>query len=105
MTDEIAEVNPQVFLILTGEPLLRKEILDLAVDAAEKDFTVVLGTNGVLLRDKQAKLMRQHGVVGASISLDSTNPPGTTLSVTSRGLGRRGAGDESVTDRGARLLD
>ena len=71
--DEIAQVNPQVFLILTGgEPLLRKDIFDLAAYAAEKDFTVVLGTNGVLLRDKQAKLMRQHGVVGASISLDST---------------------------------
>src|SRR5262249_44760249 len=71
--DEIAQGNPQGFLILTGgEPLLRKDIFDLAAYAAEKDFTVVLGTNGVLLREKQAKLMRQHGVVGASISLDST---------------------------------
>ena len=73
--DEIARVNPQVFLILTGgEPLLRKDIFHLAAYAAEKDFTVVLGTNGVLLREPQAKLMRQHGVVGASISLDSTKP-------------------------------
>src|SRR2546425_301886 len=73
--DEIAQVNPHVFLILTGgEPLLRKDIFDLAAYAAEKDFTVVFGTNGVLLREKQAKLMRQHGVVGASISLDSTEP-------------------------------
>src|SRR2546427_5042819 len=73
--DEIARVNPQVFLILTGgEPLLRKDIFDLAAYAADKDFTVVFGTNGVLLREKQAKLMRQHGVVGASISLDSTEP-------------------------------
>ena len=71
--DEIAEVNPQVFLILTGgEPLLRKDIFELAGYAAAKDFTVVLGTNGVLLREPQAKLMRQHGVLGASISLDST---------------------------------
>src|SRR5262250_2121176 len=71
--DEIARVNPNVFLILTGgEPLLRRDIFNLAAYAAEKDFTVVLGTNGVLLREPQAKLMRQHGVVGASISLDST---------------------------------
>jgi radical SAM protein with 4Fe4S-binding SPASM domain len=71
--DEIAQVNPQVFLILTGgEPLLRKDIFDLAAYATEKDFTVVLGTNGVLLREPQAKLMRQHGIVGASLSLDST---------------------------------
>lgn len=72
--DDIARVNPNVFLILTGgEPLLRKDIFELSAYAAAKDFTVVLGTNGVLLRDQQAKLMRQHGVVGASISLDSTD--------------------------------
>ncbi|MGE3538205.1 MAG: radical SAM protein [Candidatus Tectimicrobiota bacterium] len=71
--DDIARVNPNVFLILTGgEPLLRKDIFELSAYAAAKDFTVVLGTNGVLLREKQAQLMRQSGVVGASISLDST---------------------------------
>ncbi len=73
--DEIAQVNPNLFLILTGgEPLLRKDLFDIAAYAAEKGFTVVLGTNGVLLRDKQARLMRQHGIQGASISLDSTDP-------------------------------
>jgi len=73
--DEIALVNPNVFLILTGgEPLLRKDIWEIAAYASEKEFTVVLGTNGVLLREKEAKLMRQHGVLGASISLDSTDP-------------------------------
>jgi radical SAM protein with 4Fe4S-binding SPASM domain len=73
--DEIAQVNPNVFLILTGgEPLLRKDLFDIAAYATEKGFTVVLGTNGVLLRDRQARLMRQHGIQGASISLDSTDP-------------------------------
>ncbi|MBI3989868.1 MAG: radical SAM protein [candidate division NC10 bacterium] len=73
--DEIAQVNPNVFLILTGgEPLLRKDIFDLASYAAEKEFTVVLGTNGVLLKEKQARLMRRHGIQGASLSLDSTDP-------------------------------
>lgn len=72
--DDIAHVNPHIFLILTGgEPLLRKDIFDLAAYGAERDFTVVLGTNGVLLREKQAKLMRRSGVLGASISLDSTH--------------------------------
>jgi radical SAM protein with 4Fe4S-binding SPASM domain len=72
--DEIAEVNPNVFLILTGgEPLLRKDIFDVAGYAAEKKFTVVFGTNGVLLREREATLMRERGVLGASISLDSTD--------------------------------
>lgn len=71
--DDIARVNPNIFLILTGgEPLLRKDIFELSAYATAKDFTVVLGTNGVLLREPQAKRLRQSGVVGASISLDST---------------------------------
>src|SRR5260370_38537489 len=73
--DEIASVNPNVFLILTGgEPLLRRDIWDVAGCAADKKFTTVFGTNGVLLREREAKLMREHGVLGASISLDSTDP-------------------------------
>src|SRR5262244_3997183 len=73
--DEIATVNPNVFLILTGgEPLLRRDIWDVAAYAAEKQFTTVFGTNGVLLREREARLMREHRVLGASISLDSTDP-------------------------------
>jgi radical SAM protein with 4Fe4S-binding SPASM domain len=71
--DEIARVNPNVFLILTGgEPLLRRDIFEVAGYASAKGFTTVLGTNGVLLREREARRMREHGVLGASISLDST---------------------------------
>jgi radical SAM protein with 4Fe4S-binding SPASM domain len=73
--DEIAAVNPHVFMILTGgEPLLRRDIFDLAACSADRGFTVVLGTNGVLLREAHARQMRQSGIQGASISLDSTDP-------------------------------
>jgi radical SAM protein with 4Fe4S-binding SPASM domain len=72
--DEIARVNPSVFLILTGgEPLLRRDIFEVAGYASAKGFTTVLGTNGVLLREREAQRMREHGVLGASISLDSTD--------------------------------
>src|SRR5438477_11931161 len=72
--DEIAAVNPNVLLILTGgEPLLRRDIWDVAACAADKKFTTVFGTSGVLLREREARLMREHGVLGASISLDSTD--------------------------------
>ncbi len=71
---EIARVNPHVFLILTGgEPLLRRDLWEIAAHAAGQGFTTVLGTNGVLLREREAKLMRAHGVLGASLSLDSTD--------------------------------
>ncbi len=73
--DEIAQVNRDVLLILTGgEPLLRADIFDLGGYAAEQGFTVVLGTNGFLLTQERARTMRERGIQGASISLDSTNP-------------------------------
>ena len=72
--DEIAVVNPNVFLILTGgEPFLRKDLFEIAGHATARKFTTVFGTNGVLLREKEAKAMREHNVLGASISLDSTD--------------------------------
>jgi radical SAM protein with 4Fe4S-binding SPASM domain len=72
--DEIAVVNPNVFLILTGgEPFLRKDLFEIAAHAAARKFTTVFGTNGLLLREKEAKAMREHNVLGASISLDSTD--------------------------------
>ncbi|HYL82017.1 MAG TPA: radical SAM protein, partial [Candidatus Acidoferrum sp.] len=73
--DELAGINPDLLLILTGgEPFLRRDLFDLATHAVQRGFTVVLGTNGFLLGEKQAKAMRQHGIQGASISLDSTDP-------------------------------
>ena len=72
---DIAQVNAEALLILTGgEPLVRKDIFDLASYASDIGFTVVLGTNGVLLREAEAKRMRQSGIQGASISLDSVDP-------------------------------
>src|SRR5205809_7581479 len=47
--DEIARVNPNVFLILTaGAPPLRRDIWDLAAYATAKRVTTVPGTNGLL---------------------------------------------------------
>src|SRR5437016_1541452 len=72
--DEIGAINPNVLLILTGgEPFLRKDLFDVAAYAADARFTVVFGTNGLLLREGEARRMREAGVLGASLSLDSTD--------------------------------
>ncbi len=73
--DGIAEINPNVFLILTGgEPLLRADLPALAAEARARGFTVVVGTNGVLLTERQARRLREAGVQGVSLSIDSTDP-------------------------------
>ena len=73
--DEIAEINPNILLILTGgEPLLRPDILKISDYAARTGFLVVMGTNGVLLNDETVKRMSDHGVAGAGVSLDAVAP-------------------------------
>ena len=73
--DEIAKINPNILLILTGgEPLLRPDILKISDYAARTGFLVVMGTNGVLLNDETVQRMSDHGVVGAGISLDAVDP-------------------------------
>ncbi|MGQ3683528.1 MAG: radical SAM protein [Candidatus Loosdrechtia sp.] len=75
LIDQIAELNPHVLLILTGgEPLLREDIYDLAAYASQKGMMVVLGTNGNMIDDDRAKKLKESGVAGIGISLDSIAP-------------------------------
>jgi radical SAM protein with 4Fe4S-binding SPASM domain len=70
-------LNPNLLLILTGgEPLLRRDIYDLASYASRKGMMVVLGTNGNLIDDDIAKKLKESGVTGIGISLDSIVPEG-----------------------------
>lgn len=73
--DEIAEINSNILLILTGgEPLLRPDILEISKYASDTGFLVVMGTNGVLLNDDVVEKMHQNGVTGAGLSIDSIQP-------------------------------
>ncbi len=75
LIDQMAELNPNLLLILTGgEPLLRKDIHDLASYASQKGMMVVLGTNGNLIDDDIARKLKGSGVTGIGISLDSIVP-------------------------------
>ncbi|QPJ66234.1 MAG: radical SAM protein [Candidatus Nitrohelix vancouverensis] len=72
VVDQIAEVNPNAFLILTGgEPLLRPDIYEIIRYAADKKFMVVLGTNGTLINHANAKKIKEAGAHGVGISIDS----------------------------------
>ncbi|MEK6790986.1 MAG: radical SAM protein [Deltaproteobacteria bacterium] len=73
--DEIAVVNPNAMLILTGgEPLLRPDCFVLASYASSKGLMVVIGTNGTLLDDVTVGRLAASGVKGVGISLDSASP-------------------------------
>jgi radical SAM protein with 4Fe4S-binding SPASM domain len=75
LIDQIADVNPEVMLILSGgEPLLRGDIFDLSAYASGKGMMVVMGSNGLLIDDAVARTLKQNGVSGISIGLDSIDP-------------------------------
>lgn len=75
LIDQIADFTPGAMLVFSGgEPLLREDLPELIRAASDKRLMPVLGTNGTLLNDDTAKKLRECGVKGVGISLDSLNP-------------------------------
>lgn len=70
--DEIAAFAPECLTILTGgEPLLRRDILEIVRRASERGLWVVVGTNGVRISENVAKHLAEAGARGLSLSLDA----------------------------------
>ena len=70
--DEIAAFAPECLTILTGgEPLLRRDILEIVRRAAERELWVVVGTNGVCITENLARRLADAGARGLSLSLDA----------------------------------
>ncbi len=120
LLDDIAALGDGVMVVLTGgEPLLRRDIEELARHATECGLMVVVGTNGILLDDDRVVRLVDAGVMGVGISLDSLNPdyhdgfrgaPGAWRRATAGIDACRRAGlalqlHFSVTDDNARELD
>jgi radical SAM protein with 4Fe4S-binding SPASM domain len=73
--DEIAAFAPECVTILTGgEPLLRRDILEIVQRAAERGLWVVVGTNGVRITENVARRLADAGARGLSLSLDALDP-------------------------------
>ena len=73
--DDIAAFAPECVTILTGgEPLLRRDILEIVRRAAERELWVVVGTNGVRITENLAKRLAEAGARGLSLSLDALDP-------------------------------
>ncbi len=73
--DEIAAFAPECLTILTGgEPLLRRDILEIVRRASERGLWVVVGTNGVSITENVARRLAEAGARGLSLSLDALDP-------------------------------
>jgi len=73
--DDIVAFAPECLTILTGgEPLLRRDILDIVRRAADRGLWVVVGTNGVKITENVAHRLKDAGARGLSLSLDALDP-------------------------------
>lgn len=73
--DDIAALSDETMVVFTGgEPLVRKDLDVLIAHATARGLMPVLGTNGTLLSEKRAEQLKQAGLQGAGISIDSLDP-------------------------------
>jgi radical SAM protein with 4Fe4S-binding SPASM domain len=73
--DDISAFAPECVTILTGgEPLLRRDILEIVRRASERGLWVVVGTNGVRITENVARRLLEAGARGLSLSLDALDP-------------------------------
>lgn len=61
LIDEMKALGTEMLILTGGEPLLRKDIYDIAEYASQRDIWVVMGTNGVLITDTVVQKMLECG--------------------------------------------
>jgi 12,18-didecarboxysiroheme deacetylase len=70
LIDDLAQFGAPVMLFSGGEPLVRKDLPELAAYAVEKGMRAVISTNGTLITAGLAKTLKFIGLSYVGISLD-----------------------------------
>lgn len=68
--DDLAAYGAPVILFSGGEPLVRKDLVELAHYAVSKGMRAVISTNGTLITREKAKELKEVGLSYVGISLD-----------------------------------
>jgi radical SAM protein with 4Fe4S-binding SPASM domain len=68
--DDLADYGVPSVLFSGGEPLMRHDLFELMQYTADKGLRVVISTNGTLIKDEEAKKIKDIGVSYVGISLD-----------------------------------
>lgn len=72
LIDDIASYAQPVVVLSGGEPLLRKDIFEIAAYGSSKGLRMCMATNGTLINDQICKQMKQSGIRIVSLSLDGS---------------------------------
>jgi radical SAM protein with 4Fe4S-binding SPASM domain len=73
LIDQIAEFDKTILVLSGGEPLLRKDIFELAAYSVKKGLITTLGTNGTLINDEVSTKLFNVGIRKVAISIDSSS--------------------------------
>ncbi len=71
LIDQLVAAGTKMLILTGGEPLMRRDTVPLAAHASSRGLLVVLGTNGMLLNPRLVEELKEAGVAGVGISLDS----------------------------------
>ena len=71
LLDEIAKAGFKIMIFSGGEPLMRPDIVELISYASSIGLRPVMGSNGTLLTSELATDLKNAGLMGIGISLDS----------------------------------
>jgi 12,18-didecarboxysiroheme deacetylase len=74
LIDDLAQFGSPVMLFSGGEPLVRKDLPELAAYAVEKGMRAVISTNGTLISRDTARTLKEIGLSYVGISLDGLEP-------------------------------
>ncbi len=70
LIDDLAGFGVPVLLFSGGEPLVRKDLAELAGYAVEKGMRAVISTNGTLITPEKARILKEIGLSYVGVSLD-----------------------------------
>jgi heme b synthase len=68
--DQIREAGTPIVILTGGEPLLRRDIFELAEYGNSRGLRVVMGSNGTLITSDTARKIKNSGIKRVGISLD-----------------------------------
>ena len=70
LIDDLSQYKVPVLLLSGGEPTIRKDLPELAAYAIEKGMRAVISTNGTLITQQMARVLKDIGLSYVGISLD-----------------------------------
>jgi radical SAM protein with 4Fe4S-binding SPASM domain len=70
IVDELSSMRVNMLAVTGGEPLLRKDLLEVMAHARQKGLTTGIATNGFLVDEEMARKIHQAGIQSVQVSLD-----------------------------------